>query len=241
MKFSTLATIMSASSLGACQNEYIAPSDTDRRAPCPMLNTVTNHGYLPRNGLNISMDDLAQGLAESINLDPAATAIFGAAAVLTSTTGNPNTFNLDDLVLQGPGLIAHDASLSRADQYWGNALTLNTTVWGATAAFFTGPTIDAATAKAARDARIATSKATNPEFDLPPTILRNSAIEWAAILTVFEEPDNDPAVAAPAVTEWIKTVFEQERLPFEEGWTRSESTVTVAPVLALAGQLTGTA
>ncbi|EKD16130.1 hypothetical protein MBM_05424 [Drepanopeziza brunnea f. sp. 'multigermtubi' MB_m1] len=199
--------ISRASSLGACQNEYIAPSDTDRRAPCPMLNTVTNHGYLPRNGLNISMDDLAQGLAESINLDPAATAIFGAAAVLTSTTGNPNTFNLDDLVLQGPGLIAHDASLSRADQYWGNALTLNTTVWGATAAFFTGPTIDAATAKAARDARIATSKATNPEFDLPPTILRNSAIEWAAILTVFEEPDNDPAVAAPAVTEWIKTVF----------------------------------
>ncbi|KAI9046462.1 hypothetical protein LZ554_009211 [Drepanopeziza brunnea f. sp. 'monogermtubi'] len=241
MKFSTLATIMSASSLGACHNEYIAPVETDTRGPCPMLNSVANYGYIPRNGLNISMAELIKGFAESINLDPAATIVFGTAAMLTSTTGNPNTFNLDDIVQQGPGLLAHDASLSRADQYWGDALTLNTTVWGATAAFFTGPRIDLATAKAARDARIATSKATNPEFSMSAANVQASAFEWAAILTVFEEPDNDPAVAAPAITEWIKTVFEQERLPLEEGWTRSESKVTVVPAKALAKKLLGAA
>lgn len=33
--------------------EYIAPSLTDKRGPCPGFNTMANHGYLPRDGRNV--------------------------------------------------------------------------------------------------------------------------------------------------------------------------------------------
>ena len=62
-----------------------------------MLNTLANHGFLPRDGLNISLDVLINGLYESINLSPAAAETPGEGALLTSTTGNASTFNLADL------------------------------------------------------------------------------------------------------------------------------------------------
>jgi Peroxidase, family 2 len=71
-------------------------SDLDR-SPCPMLNTLANHGFLPRNGANVSLDDLITGLSESINLAADATVTPGEIALTTSTTGNASTFNLDDL------------------------------------------------------------------------------------------------------------------------------------------------
>lgn len=62
-----------------------------------MVNTLANHGYLSRDGLNISMADLVTAFNNSINLAPEATELVGAKALLTSTTGNADTFNLDDL------------------------------------------------------------------------------------------------------------------------------------------------
>lgn len=67
------------------------------RSPCPMLNALANHGFLPRDGVNISMDNLVTGLSDSINLAAAATQFVGAKALTASTTGNASTFNLDDL------------------------------------------------------------------------------------------------------------------------------------------------
>lgn len=66
-----------------------------------MVNTLANHGFLPRDGLNISLADLVTAFNESVNLAPAATQLVGAKALLTSTTGNNATFNLDDLNTHG--------------------------------------------------------------------------------------------------------------------------------------------
>lgn len=66
-----------------------------------MVNTLANHGYLPRNGLNVSLADLITGFTAAVNLDPAATTLVGQKALLTSTTGNNATFNLDDLNTHG--------------------------------------------------------------------------------------------------------------------------------------------
>lgn len=62
-----------------------------------MVNALANHGYLPHDGLNISMTDLVAAFNESVNLAPTATELVGAKALLTSTTGDPDTFNLDDM------------------------------------------------------------------------------------------------------------------------------------------------
>lgn len=33
------------------QYAYVAPGPTDQRGPCPGLNAMANHGYLPHNGI----------------------------------------------------------------------------------------------------------------------------------------------------------------------------------------------
>jgi hypothetical protein len=66
-----------------------------------MVNTLANHGYLARNGLNISISDLVKGFDKAVNLAAAATELVGAKALLTSTTGDNGTFNLDDLDRHG--------------------------------------------------------------------------------------------------------------------------------------------
>lgn len=68
------------------------------RSPCPMVNAVANHGYLPRDGLNISLADLIVAFTDAVNLDPAATTLVGQKAL---TTGDNVTFDLDNLNKHG--------------------------------------------------------------------------------------------------------------------------------------------
>lgn len=81
--------------------KFVAHEKILGRSPCPMVNTLANHGYLPRNGLNVSMSDLVAGLQNGVNLAEAATRLVGAKALTASTTGNSDTFNLDDLNRHG--------------------------------------------------------------------------------------------------------------------------------------------
>ena len=66
-----------------------------------MVNALANHGYLARDGLDISMDDLIVALNASVNLASDATQLVGAKALTASTTGNSSTFNLDDINKHG--------------------------------------------------------------------------------------------------------------------------------------------
>ena len=46
-----------------------APSADDERAPCPMLNTLANHGFLPHNGRDITRDVFLKGLTDALHFD----------------------------------------------------------------------------------------------------------------------------------------------------------------------------
>ncbi|KAJ8508470.1 heme-thiolate peroxidase [Pleurotus djamor] len=37
-------------------HKWVAPSSTDQRGPCPGLNALANHGYLPRNGIASALE-----------------------------------------------------------------------------------------------------------------------------------------------------------------------------------------
>ncbi|KAG6357818.1 hypothetical protein INS49_013697 [Diaporthe citri] len=202
-----------------------APSATDRRSPCPMVNTLANHGYLPRDGLAITLQDLLTGFTNGINLDPSATLLVGTKALETSTTGDNSSFNLDDL--NRHGIIEHDGSLSRADIYFGDNHSFNATIWGTVASFFTEDTIDVKTAARARAARLAAASKENPEFNLTSSGVNFSLIESALYLSVFNNGSS-----STAVTEWVKVMFQEERLPYEEGFTRPESIVSTTGILA---------
>ncbi|KAJ7589939.1 Chloroperoxidase [Mycena floridula] len=63
---------MSSSERSGCpvsdSHEYRAPQAGDSRSVCPGLNTMANHGYIPRDGKNMGIWTLIRGLKECFNL-----------------------------------------------------------------------------------------------------------------------------------------------------------------------------
>ncbi|CAG8524451.1 652_t:CDS:2 [Scutellospora calospora] len=47
--------------------EWQAPQEGDERSPCPALNALANHGYLPRNGKDITPRQLFEALQKVFN------------------------------------------------------------------------------------------------------------------------------------------------------------------------------
>jgi len=104
--------------------EWQAPLATDCRSPCPALNTLANHGLIPRDGKNYDVDTLRHALIDVLNLGK----VFGEAfaKLATKKFADPHTgkFSLCDLLINihntnqpsGSAGIEHTASLSRVDR-----------------------------------------------------------------------------------------------------------------------------
>jgi len=75
---------------------YKAPGPKDQRGPCPGLNTLANHGYIPRNGI-ASLEQIINGTRDGYNMD------YGLASALTSfgMLARGNAF-IDLLSIGGP-------------------------------------------------------------------------------------------------------------------------------------------
>ncbi|KAK7981743.1 chloroperoxidase [Apiospora saccharicola] len=234
---STTAVIVS---LAACvaalpsnNNVWMAPTASDKRSPCPMLNSLANSGYINRNGLNISLTEFSDALLEVTNLDPAATKLVTAVGIKASTTGYADTLNLDDLIKHG--IIEHDASLSRAD--WedgkGDSHSFNKDIWAQTLTHFTTDTISAKQMAAARKGAIARANATHPDtFTYGAAQVQGSLLECALGLSVFGDATGDNANL-----KHLRVLFEEERLPFQEGWVKPAEVITSAKAQALAAKV----
>lgn len=77
-----------------------------------MVNALANHGYLPRDGKDISLATLIKGAKEGINLAPDATLLVGLKALQTSSTGNWLSFHLDDLNKHGSAYLFRATSIA---------------------------------------------------------------------------------------------------------------------------------
>lgn len=128
------ALLARASALDATAYPYQAPGDTDVRSPCPALNSLANHGLLPRDGKNIDLTTLENGMFLGFSLAKAATDFVGNSALSTSTTGNASTFNLNDLAQHDPQALEHDGSMTRNDTHFGDNLSFNDQAWARTVA-----------------------------------------------------------------------------------------------------------
>ncbi|KAF8972047.1 Chloroperoxidase [Flammula alnicola] len=49
-------------------HDFCAPQEGDSRSPCPALNVMANHGYIRRDGKNLSAQDVTRGLKECYGL-----------------------------------------------------------------------------------------------------------------------------------------------------------------------------
>ncbi|KAJ7826891.1 hypothetical protein B0H14DRAFT_2595594 [Mycena olivaceomarginata] len=182
MGLSIVSGFLLALSLSQCisaqdNHEWIAPTATDVRSPCPGLNTLANHGYLHRSGKNISIPDMLQAALDGFNVGP--DTIIQAAKFGLLSGDDPTTLNLDALQLHN--LVEHDASISRNDFAIGDNLHFNETVFSTLANANAGVDFyNATSAGQVMHDRLADSLARNPtttntrkEFELR---IRESAL-----------------------------------------------------------------
>ncbi|KAI0664076.1 Cloroperoxidase [Cubamyces menziesii] len=93
---------------------YIAPGSGDSRSACPALNTMANHGIIPRDGKNIKFTELAQAIRRVYNLSPAfAYFLSSSIALMLSRTYATDRLDLADV--DAHNCIEHDGSLVRVD------------------------------------------------------------------------------------------------------------------------------
>jgi len=92
-------------------HEWRAPQDGDVRSPCPALNTLANHGYLPHDGKQLDAATLIHALKEGYGLSGALADVlaYGGVALL----GQRGKFSLNDLARHNR--IEHNASLVHDD------------------------------------------------------------------------------------------------------------------------------
>ena len=149
-----------------------------------MLNTLANHGFLNHNGKNITRADILYALPTYINFDNKTSSDLFDRAILTVSTPNATSFDLDDL--DRHGILEHDGSLSRGDYFFGNNHDFNPSVFNQTKAYFVDvDIIDVPTASKALLARVLTSNYTNPTFTLNTIGNQLSYGETAAYIAVL--------------------------------------------------------
>ncbi|KAG7284506.1 hypothetical protein NEMBOFW57_010881 [Staphylotrichum longicolle] len=178
-----------------------------------MLNTLANHGFLPHHGKDISREVTQNALFDALNINKTLGSFLFDFAITTNPTANATTFSLNDL--GNHNILEHDASLSRSDAYFGNVLTFNQTVFDETKRYWTGKTINIKMAAKARLARIKTSKATNPTYQMSDLGDAFTYGESAAYVVVFGDKKSGTVKRS-----WVEWLFEHEQFPQHLGWRR---------------------
>ncbi|KAI1278963.1 putative chloroperoxidase [Xylaria sp. FL0933] len=127
MQFLVLLAIVTACAAGpivprVALKPYVKPKSTDSRSPCPMMNTLANHGYFPHDGRNITIQDIGNAVFEATNWS----ADFG----ILPATGAFNNLGKTVIMLSDldstPGG-EHPASLTRKDASSGDSNTIDST------------------------------------------------------------------------------------------------------------------
>lgn len=215
------------------RGEYHRGSPTDLRAPCPVLNSLANHGLISRSGRNITKDSLLAalneiGLASSagkllcniafkIHTDDAKNPPPGTAAMGFREPDQVNqddvpVFNLDQV--GRPHAMEHDISLTRQDRAVGNYMDLDEARYKRLLA--------CSREKKAfriwdlgryRKVLYAEHKKDNLQLVFGMHQHASACLEVAAMQCVF-----GTGLRGGVPMEYYEAVFKDERLPFDEGW-----------------------
>ncbi|KAF8123224.1 Chloroperoxidase [Mycena galopus ATCC 62051] len=222
-----VATIKASSSEN---HHWVPPAATDVLSPCPGLNTLANHGYLPRDGKNISIPMILQAAIDGFNVGP--DAIIQAAKFGLLSGNTPIMLDLDALKLHN--LAEHDASISRGDlAVTGDNLHFNEIIF--TNLANANPGVDYCNASSAahvQDERRAISLRTNPNITDAAKEVDLRTRESALYLSVMGNP-----ITGVAPKNFVQIFFREECLPIAEGWERSNMTITAESLNPIQNQI----
>ncbi|KAJ8081080.1 hypothetical protein PM082_017921 [Marasmius tenuissimus] len=129
MKFklssSLVAFAMAQSRVDFSSYPWMAAGPDDLRSPCPGLKALANHGFLPRDGRNISIPMILDATEKVFNFERTVLSLIAKVGLLTSP--DKDTMSLKNLRFHGN--MEHDASLSREDDAIGDNLHFNETIF----------------------------------------------------------------------------------------------------------------
>lgn len=199
------------------------------RSPCPMLNTLANHGMLPRNGLNISAAMFADALKKHLNVQWDFWWVIADTAIKAVKPG-ATAIDLHDLAFHNG--IQHDAALTRNDKGQGQYFTRpNMTLVEQLLAFNDNGFLSYEEMARARRLREGQSEAWNKNYTLPGqnsySIATNKwflAIDQAAVplLVLSDTIPGQKAQTGKSPITYLRTFFTYERLPYENGWVPAQ-------------------
>ncbi|KAL4792210.1 hypothetical protein BDV19DRAFT_400698 [Aspergillus venezuelensis] len=221
----------------------------DHRGPCPGLNALANHGYIPRNGV-ASLTEVVKGINEVYGMGVDLGLLL--ATLGTIWTGNPLSVNpgfsiggrdtgSNNILNNGLGLLGQprgltgshniiesDGSNTRNDLYvTGDASTMNLTLFEEWYAMFNQSDDDTLSfdmmGQRAAD-RLEQAKATNPDFYYGPVtgmFIRNAAYVFPARLFRNHSTEQPDGVLTKEIVRNFYGVYGDDgNLTYREGWER---------------------
>lgn len=176
------------------------------RGPCPGLNSLANHGFLPRSGKNFTIIDLVRGTFEGFFLPPDLSIALGGGELIKAY----RLAAFDLLELSNHGFIDHDCSLSRADIGDGNNNDFNETIWSVPLEVLMNYSIITPEAiGAARSARDLFDIAHNPNQQCGARSIVIGAGENGLLIQ---------SLGGSPKLEWVRSLFEQQKIPTNLGF-----------------------
>lgn len=224
---------------------YQAPLPTDIRGPCPIVNCLANHGYIPRDGRNVRTSEMKAALHE-LGLGSTLSTPLTYSAYLehhdNPATGfwafvrNPFAYMLQNFALRDVGqtdpdgfpylnldqlsrhgAIEHDVSLTRRDWAQGdNHSPQKDLIADLISSSNDGNEITVDDLAQFRRQRLEQQKKDNPQLVFRSMQNTAACAEGALIQRMFGNSSRSYAIPVS----YMKAVFEEERLPFKEGWKK---------------------
>lgn len=191
-----------------------------------MLNTFANHGYLPRDGRNITRDDFNNAQMSALNFDPnlASTTTNAMVVKLGSPKNSSASFSLADF--DAHNFTEHDASLTRLDIIQGSTSDVQPSMIDMLLNDSSLSSLNISSIGYSRARREAESVSIGSPT-LSDAFTSFAQLEASFILVVFGvgSANNTDAIAAPKtqVREWLNN----EQFPTDQGFVKSQTTLTL--------------
>jgi hypothetical protein len=191
-----------------------------------MMNTLANHGFLPRDGRNITLENAVHALNTGLNFNTSVATIMWQQAVIANPEPNATFFTLDHL--NKHNLLEHDASLSRSDAFFGNNHVFNQTIFDTSKAFWTDELLTPQMIANSKIFRQVESRAYNPNYTFGANVEPFSLGEMAAPFLIFGD-----IPAATTNRSFVEFFFENEKLPSELGWKKQANEIAPEDVMRM--------
>ncbi|KAL4971791.1 Peroxidase, family 2-domain-containing protein [Aspergillus desertorum] len=211
-------------------SHWAGPGAGDYRGPCPMMNTLANHNFLPHDGRNITRDKLIYALGEALNFNASVASLMFDMTIVVNPAPNATWFTLDQL--NQHNVLEHDASLSRTDAFFGNNHIFNASIFAETTHYWTNTTLTPLMLANSKLARQITSRTFNPTYTFTNSMENFSLGEVAAPIVAFGD-----LIKGTVKRELVEYFFQQERFPTHLGWKTRDQVVQLGDIMKLSGMI----